>query len=304
MFQRNKRSAVGAEIEQSDAQNGHGLAGTSEAETPARPDAAVQRRDPLAKGLALLRLMLERPAERRGVREIAAALELPVGTAHRLLAALCEAGFLEQAPELGRYGLSLDLFRLASAAAARMPLRELAYPHLRALTEAVKETAFLTLYDRGRQEIVIVESVPSPHALRYVVELNSWMPVHAGASGLSILAFLPKAERQAIIARTRLAPLTERTITDTGRLKTELRRIRRQGYACTRGQRIPGAVGLAAPIFGPAGEVMGNIGVTIPEQRFRSDDEAAIAQRIVSGAAALSQALGAPGAAMTQEGRG
>ena len=31
--------------------------------------------------------------------------------------------------------------------------------------------------------------------LRYAVELNTWLPVHAGASGLAILASLPENER-------------------------------------------------------------------------------------------------------------
>jgi DNA-binding IclR family transcriptional regulator len=69
--------------------------------------------------------------------------------------------------------------------------------------------------------------------------------------------------------------------------------IRARGYALSFGQRIPGAVGLFAPVFAADGQVAGSIGYTIPEQRFRRASEAALSRRIRELAAGLSTALGA-----------
>lgn len=70
--------------------------------------------------------------------------------------------------------------------------------------------------------------------------INKWIPVHASASGLAAMAFLPEPAR-----------ITNATITDPQVLEDELAKIRRRGYALFRGQRTKGAVAIAAPIWGP-----------------------------------------------------
>lgn len=241
---------------------------------------AGARRDPLTKGLMLLKWLFEEARGSVGVSEAAAALDLPAPSTHRLLSALCDSGLVERTEEDGRYRLSLELFRLARKVADRTPIREIALPHLRELVDACHETAFLSLYDRSRQEMMMITSVESPHPLRYFIELNRWLPVYVGATGLSIMAFLPEAERQAITARTRLAALTDRTITDRYRLEAEIEKIQAKGYACSHGQRVQGVVGLAVPLFDINGEVIGNIGVTMPEQRFQPSNEPDLARLV------------------------
>jgi DNA-binding IclR family transcriptional regulator len=106
------------------------------------------------------------------------------------------------------------------------------------------------------------------------------------------MAFLSEEERRAIIDQTKLRPLTDRTIVRPGELEQELRRIRERGYACSTGQRIPGAVGLAAPIFGPAGRVIGDLWLTIPESRFQPRTEADLARLVIDYARRVSEPLG------------
>jgi DNA-binding IclR family transcriptional regulator len=238
-------------------------------------------RDPLAKGLKLLRWLMQEHLEEFGVREAAHALSLTPSSAHRLLAALLAEGFVQKNPNTGRYRLGMDVYRLAYNVIDRVPLRRLALPHMRRLVEACNEASYLGVYSRDRQEMVTVASVESTQALRYVIELYKWKPVYVGASGLAIMAFLPSAERQAIIARTRLEPVTERSITEPYRLEHELALIRERGYACTHGQRIRGAVGMAAPVFGPGGEVIGDVCLSLPEQRFEPGNEAPLAHLLM-----------------------
>ena len=70
-----------------------------------------------------------------------------------------------------------------------------------------------------------------------------------------------------------LQALTTETIRDPVELEEEMARVRERGYAITTGQRIYGAVGIAAPIFGMGHRVLGDIGITVPEQRFHPDSE-------------------------------
>jgi IclR family acetate operon transcriptional repressor len=148
--------------------------------------------------------------------------------------------------------------------------------------DACHEASFLALYNRERQEIVTVAGVESTHTLRYVVEMYKWKPIHVGAAGWAIMAFLPEAERRAVIERTGLVPVTGRSITEPHRLEEELAGVRRRGYAVTHGQRIRGAVGLAAPLFDQSGSVFGGVGISLPEQRFEPGSEGALAALLLS----------------------
>jgi IclR family acetate operon transcriptional repressor len=181
---------------------------------------------------------------------------------------------------------------LAYLTIAHVPIRQAALTHMRRLTDACNETSLLGLYESMRQEMMFGAIMESSHPLRYSVELNKWLPVYAGASGLAIMAYLSEAEIAMIIDRTRLAPITSRSITERYRLESEFQKIRERGYAITRGQRILDAVGLAAPVFGSGGEVIGDICLTIPEVRFDQNCESGIAALLMECAEQVTRAIG------------
>ncbi|HVT26704.1 MAG TPA: IclR family transcriptional regulator [Lacipirellulaceae bacterium] len=225
------------------------------------------RRSPITKALRLLNWLIETSEAEVGVRQMAAALRLSPSNAHQLLTSLLAEGYVQRDPDSGRYSLGLELLRWAHRIVGRIPLRTVALPQMQALVEACNETVFLGVYDPTRREMMFAASVESMHPLRYVIELNRWFPVTAGASGLSILAFLPDAEIDTVLKK-KLVARTPTTIVDPKRLRTELSGIRKRGYAISRGQREPGAVGIGAPIFDHDAEVVGDIVITSPEQRY------------------------------------
>lgn len=249
-------------------------------------------RTPALKVLKALSWIVQETAEEVGVREMALGLGLSPSTAHRLLTELVRADFVEQDPHSGRYSLSLEFIRLAHLTVGRMSLPQVALAHMRRLTEACNETSLLGVYDGTRQQMMFMEMVDSTHPLRYAVELNKWLPVHVGGSGLAVMAFLRDEEVARIIERTGLAPVTSRSITERRKLLAELATIRQRGYAITRGQRTPDAVGLGAPVFGSSGEVVGDICVTVPESRFDASSEAPIARLLMACASEVTKGIG------------
>src|SRR5262249_11823875 len=152
---------------------------------------------------------------------------------------------------------------LAHQAIDQVPLRRIAMPHLRKLVDACNEAAQLSLYVRERAELVTIAGLESTHPVRYVIDMYSWRPLHVGASGWAVLAFLPASERAALLAQ-RSARRSKSA--DAADLAQELEAVAARGYALTRGTRIEGAVGLAAPLFDPAGSVLGAVGIALPEQ--------------------------------------
>jgi IclR family transcriptional regulator, acetate operon repressor len=243
-------------------------------------------RQPLAKALTLLTAMVDSPENSWGVRELARLSGMSPPTVHRLLAALLEEGFVAFDGNAGRYALGIEFMRLALKSTSKLTLPEAVRPYLRELSESYDESAFLSVYDARRREAMFVASVESSHALRYVVRLYEWMPIRLGASGLAILAFLPEAEQREILSAG-----ASRATAGEG-LVDDLDAIRRAGFARTEGQRVPGAVGIAAPIFGSDGSVAGDVGLSVPVQRIASFDERELAADVVRCASRISHELG------------
>lgn len=255
------------------------------------------QRDALGKALQLLWWIVDTSDgstdKEWGVRELAQGLHLPPATVHRGLTALMKHGLVQRNPDSGQYQLGMEFYRLAFKAQSHFGIRNASLPVMRNLVTQCNETAFLGRYDSFRMEMMFIAAVNSNHALRYVVPINEWLPVYAGAGGLAIMAFLPREERQAIIERTGLAPLTERTITDPVLLEEELARIRARGYAFSCGERNIGAVGVAAPIWGADGRVMGDLVVSIPEPRFDEAMVPTLATLVIQHAKRIMEKLGA-----------
>ncbi len=234
-------------------------------------------REPIRRTLIVLDWLCRQPQNWVGVLEIAAGLGMQPSTISRLLKELQELGLVRRDPASGRYGVGLELVRLGALATAKLDIAVIARPHLAALTAASGESSYLGLYDPGRRQMMRVETVPSPNPLRYVVAMHQWVDVVRGASGKAILAFLPPGEAQEIVDD--LVPSTEATP-----FLEQLAGIRARGYACTRGQRTPGAVGVGAPIFDSRGEVAGDVFITIPESRFDPASESRLGELVLTAA--------------------
>ncbi len=249
-------------------------------------------RNPLARSFQILRYLLRSSEDAIGVRRIAADLKMAPSSVHRLLAGLVEEGLVKQVDEAGHYAVGLEMVRLAHMAEHRLPLHKVALPHLRELVAATNETALVGAYDPLRHEMMFVAVAESNQPLRYVNRVWEWMPIYAGASGLAIMAFLPESERREIITRTRLTPVTDRTITEPYKLEHQLELIRERRYACSVGQRTPGAVAIGAPIFGPSGDVVGDAIITLPEQRFDPASEKHLARHVTTCADRITRQMG------------
>lgn len=249
-------------------------------------------RNPIGRAFRILAWMAPRDDGPWGVREIAKGVGMNPSTVHRLLGLLEEEGLVRQDDPGGGYGLGTELLRLAWTAAGSHPVRSAALPHMRELAEASGETVTLGLYDPVRQQTCVLAVVESDAPFRYVSNLHEWRDLYTGASGRAVMAFLPEEERRAIVDRTKLAPATEHTITSADELEAVLAGVRERGYASSQEERRLGGVGIAAPIFGAGGAVLGEVGLSVPTQRFDPEDEPRLARLVAACAERIGAALG------------
>lgn len=255
------------------------------------------QRDGLGKAIQVLSWMIDDSNEGQGkewgVRQLAHELQWPPATLYRALRGLVKHGFVQRSEDSGQYQIGTEFYRLALMIQAEFALRNVGIPIMRGLVAKCNEAAFLGFYDSSRLEMMFVAFIDSSHPLRYVVPMNEWIPVHAGASGLAVMAFLPERERRAIVERRGLPRITETTITDPKMLEDELARVRACGYAFSRGQRTKGAVAIAAPIWGPNGHIMGELNLSVPEPRFDESMTPAFAKLVIKHAQRIMEKLGA-----------
>ncbi|PZX42054.1 IclR family transcriptional regulator [Roseinatronobacter thiooxidans] len=255
---------------------------------------AAAPRNPVERALQMINLMGASgdPDRIWGVRELAVALDIPPSAAHRTLASLVNASWLKR-DESGRgYCLGLELIRLSFLISGNHPLRRIAKPVMEDLVAECDETVLLGVLNPENLRMIFALSVESQNPLRYVVELNRWIPIHYSASGLGIMAFLPEAQREEVLSRADLERAHEETVTAPDLIRAEINKIRRQGYAISFGQRLQDAVGIAAPIFGPEREVIGDLCITLPKQRFNgTQDEARLSATVIKHATRISQIL-------------
>lgn len=254
--------------------------------------ASSSTRNPIGRAFRILAWMAAREDGPFGLREIAKGVEMNPSTVHRLLGLLEEEGLVRQDDRGGAYGLGSELLRLARVASGTHPARIAALPAMRELAHATGETVTFGLYDPVRRQSSVAAVVESDAPFRYVPELDEWRDLHTGASGRAVMAFLPEAERRLVIERTQLAPVTEHTITSPAELEGVLADVREQGYAFSREERRLGGIGIAAPVFGPGGRVVGAVGLSVPTQRFAPADEPGLAERVRRCAAEVTNVLG------------
>jgi DNA-binding IclR family transcriptional regulator len=119
--------------------------------------------------------------------------------------------------------------------------------------------------------------------------LGGRYPVHCTASGKAFLAFGPAAVRERLLAR-RLERVTPHTITDRARLEEQLAEARRSGLAVTHGELEVGLDAMAAPVFGPGGDMLAAVDVSGPSHRLATRPD--LDRMTKEAAADLSRRLG------------
>jgi DNA-binding IclR family transcriptional regulator len=150
----------------------------------------------------------------------------------------------------------------------------------------------VSLYIRIGDCRVCIEELESNQEIKYSQTLGLATPLHVGAPGKVLLAFLPPAELEVILETLTLTPLTPRTITDRSQLLEELAAVRQCGYALSEGERSPWTSAVAAPIWDWSNKLIATLSVLGPSQRLSSEVLPTLGQQVQQAALELSAALG------------
>jgi DNA-binding IclR family transcriptional regulator len=211
----------------------------------------------VSRSLALL-FAFDDAHRRLTLSELARRAGLPLPTAHRLVGELVAGGALVRRAG-GEYVVARRLWQVGLLAPVETGLREIAAPFMNDLHATTRATVHLAV--REGTEVLYLERLSGRASVPVVSTVGSRLPLHATGVGKVLLAHAPAEVTTDALAR--LARVTPYTITRPGRLREQLDRVRRDGYATTVEEMTLGACSVAVPVT--AGErVVAALGIVVP----------------------------------------
>lgn len=177
------------------------------------------------------------------VTELAERTRLYKSTVLRLLASLAHGGLMRKTTE-GLWSLGPEVSRLAAIYTASFSLEDVVLPVMRQLVAKTGESVALHI-QQGEQRLCLFR-VDSPQLLRDHVKAGDVLPLDRGAGGRVLMAF-------------------------SGAKGKVYDRIRKEGFIHSTGDRVPGLVGVSAPVWKGEGQLVGALTLTVPENRFKDE---------------------------------
>jgi DNA-binding IclR family transcriptional regulator len=199
--------------------------------------------------------------------DIAQALDLPKGAAHRLLQELCALGWAEQDAS-GPYRLALRFGLLGNRVLQASGLSDLTQPVLDRLAARTRELVRLTVAT-GDGLVWLGSAQGALPGLMYQPAMDGTLVLHATANGKAFLATLDDAAAL-LLARWggfgSVRP-TPQTLRDEAALLADLARVRMRGYGLAEQEAELGVTAVAVAILGADGVALGSVSVAGPSLR-------------------------------------
>jgi len=147
----------------------------------------------LARGLEVLRCFRARDGFLTN-HEIAERTGLPKPTVTRITYTLCELGYLQQNPRLGKYQLAPGAITLGYAALANLGIRHVAREFMDHAAELLAAPVALGVLDRNKALYIDISRGSATFTVQ--LDIGSRIPLVSTAMGRALLVCLPADERE------------------------------------------------------------------------------------------------------------
>jgi IclR family pca regulon transcriptional regulator len=226
----------------------------------ARRDDSPDFIEAIARGLDVIRAF--RPGQPvMSLAGVAAASDLPRPTARRILLTLEQLGYVRVASGQsgGGYELTPRVLDLGMSYVLSRGLWEVARPHMEALVAQTRESTSIAQLDGS--DIVYVARVAVPKIVTLAVTIGTRFPAMQTSLGKVLLAALPLAEAERVLAEPSRSGITTRWQPDAAERAAALREVRARGWALTDEQLAPGIRSVAVPLRDGEGRVIAALNV-------------------------------------------
>ena len=209
-----------------------------------------------------------------GVSELARGVGLSRSTAHRYIATLASLGYLQQDPSTRKYRLGPRVLDLGFSAINSMDLREVAAPHLQALSDETGHTVNMAVLDGP--DIVYIERCRTARQGQREIDLNlhvgSRLPAYCTSLGKVLLANLADDKLRETLKQVQFTQRGPNTLTAREELLRELERVRASDLAVNNEELAYGLRSIAAPIRAHSGEVLAALNLAVHRTMLSKDE--------------------------------
>ncbi|WP_020659962.1 IclR family transcriptional regulator [Amycolatopsis benzoatilytica] len=240
----------------------------------------------LVKAMAVLELLAEATDE-MPLGDIAARLDMNKSTCHRILTTLAAGDFVER-PSAGSYRLGVGAFRIGSAMARRMSIRDRALPAMRDVFRKTGETIFLTVL-RG-DEGLCLERLDGRYAATHTLRVGGTLPLHLGAGPRLLLANLPDDQLDAYLN----GPFQRRIGSQPteAQVREQIEQIRADDYSVSRDDVEEGVTALSVPVRDHLGKVVAALSISGLSSHLPETERPIQLRYLKEAAAEVSHAMG------------
>lgn len=213
----------------------------------------------------------------------------PRPTVHRIVSALIAEDLVRESIVDDTLLLGPRLIGLASQSLQNSDIRAVATDAVARLRDQTRETVHLAV--PSGTEMVYVDKLESPQAVRMVSRIGTRVPMHASSVGKAFLAALSDERLEVLLPTLPLKAYTKKTISDRTALRRAIADMRRTGYATDNEEVEPQIVCYGAAIRDAAGVPVAAISVSIPVYRLNSNPTKTYINPLLRAVSAVSDLL-------------
>lgn len=192
-------------------------------------------------------------------------------TVHRIVQTLVYEGWMIQDIYSKRYGLGYGLLGYEKLILVQESLIKVCDPIMRRLRDEFNETVTLVVIERNHGRCI--HKIESEHHIKLISKVGGDVPLYAGATGKTILAFQSSDNIKTYLEDTKLEKFTEYTIIEKDAILKELEKIRAEGYVTTESEVDVDTFTVSVPIFQKGNSVLGCISISCPTYRYTHEGE-------------------------------
>lgn len=238
--------------------------------------------------LKILKLFTPRTPQ-LSVTEIAALLNLPKSTAHRLLKELLVEGFVIQDEKNSKYKLGFSILGLGGVVRSHKEIYQEAEPLLKELVARFQLPVHICEMEQRNVVYLMREMGEIP--IKLITKVGRRNDLHCTAEGLAILAFKSKQIIDSILMQP-LKKYTPYTLTEFDTLKEVILKVHSEEFAITKDTFAIGYSSYAAPIQDYTGEVVSSLAIIGKNEYFDLHTEEEMIEAMRKTAKAISELLG------------
>jgi len=194
------------------------------------------------------------------IKDICEQCDINRASAYKMLAVLCEYGYVNKVMNNSRYQIGPKLLDVHGFIVRNTKLGPIALPYMEHLYKKCEQSInLMMLLGKNGYYVTIIEHPDGDPANNNHVGSTDYL--HATALGKAMMAYLPRDRVEEIIESNGLDAISPNTITDKKSFLLELDSTRSRGYAIDDQEARLGSRCVAAPIFNKCGDVIAAISV-------------------------------------------